>query len=169
MKTLKTKCSLLIIILNVLPLKSIQAQTDYNTVSVCKWEGITKDNQRIFGVAPTIDNAIAIKERYNKEHLKTNSAIIHYAYTTASIKHQGKTSFFKNFQKLHPKQYVTFSLEDQQAISIYMSESLSRAISYYSTAKNISYSAAQKHLDTLILRDCSYKLNFKLNLKNILF
>lgn len=149
--------------------KLVLAQTEYNYIKVCKWEGITKNSQRIFGVTTTIDEAISIKEKFNKEQDNINNKIIHFAYTTLSVKHRGKLYFFKNFKNQYPNQYIIFSLEEQQAISIYANESLDRAITYYSKAKNIKYSVAHKQIEKLILKDCPYKLNFRLNLKSILF
>ena len=169
MKAIIKNSTLLVILLHLILIKPIQAQASYNYVKVCKWEGITKNNQRIFGVTPTIDAAIAIIDRYNKKHQDTYTEIIYYAYTTQSVKHLGTTSFFKDFKNQNPKRYITFSLVEQQAIRIYTNESLVRAITYYSRAKDISYAAAHEHIEKLILKDCPYKLNFRLNLKSILF
>jgi len=149
-----------LIILLLISINSI-AQQKYNYKRVWKWEGVTKNHQVVFGVAPTKYQAQLIINDFNKRNEQNNYKLIHYKNKSEIVKYVGEEDYFDTFQKQIPKKYVIITIPEQNAIKFFQKEGFHNACTYYSKARSITYPLAQKHLENLFTKYCPYKLKFK--------
>ncbi len=130
--------------------QSSQKQIEAVTLEeVIRFEGITYNGNRIFGIYATREQANKVITDYMSRNKKTVYRLIYKIVYSATIEASIGEDVFATFTALCPKEYRVLPKEDYNALMIMDYDTPSNAIWYYMKVKNIKEQEAKQRITQL--------------------
>jgi hypothetical protein len=116
---------------------------------VIRFEGITLNGDRVFGIYPTRKKAMEVVKDYMIRNKNNKYQLTYKTIYSGTVEVRQGENAFKKFITLCPKGYKLISKEEYNALVIMNTDKLDAAIWYYLKTKNIKEEVAKTHLKKL--------------------